>query len=133
MPARLTRPGPPRRGTTRTSLGRSGRPLHFGGKAHHAPAASQTRRPASDRDHPRRRLPDRATMTGPQPLPGRSLQARLTLFYATAIFVAGIVVLAVVTVPLAGIQSAHPRPRQANPRRNPPPAPPPRRPRRRAD
>lgn len=48
-------------------------------------------------------------MTGPQPLPGRSLQARLTLFYATAIFVAGIVVLAVVTVPLAGIQSAHPR------------------------
>jgi signal transduction histidine kinase len=47
-------------------------------------------------------------MTGPQPLPRRSLQARLTLFYATAIFVAGIVVLAVVTVPLAGIQSAHP-------------------------
>jgi signal transduction histidine kinase len=48
-------------------------------------------------------------MTGPQPLPRRSLQARLTLFYATAIFVAGIVVLAVVAVPLAGIQSAHPR------------------------
>jgi signal transduction histidine kinase len=37
------------------------------------------------------------------------LQARLTLFYATAIFAAGIVVLAVVTVPLAGIQSAHSR------------------------
>jgi signal transduction histidine kinase len=47
-------------------------------------------------------------MTGPQPLPRRSLQARLTLFYAAGIFVAGIVVLAVVTVPLAGIQSAHP-------------------------
>jgi signal transduction histidine kinase len=36
------------------------------------------------------------------------LQARLALFYATGIFVAGLVVLAVVTVPLAGIQSAHP-------------------------
>jgi signal transduction histidine kinase len=36
------------------------------------------------------------------------LQARLTLFYATAIFVVGIVVLAVVTVPLVGIQSTTP-------------------------
>src|ERR1022692_3483434 len=109
MPARLTRPGPPRRGTTRTSVGRSSRPLHFRGQAHHPPAASQTRRPGSDRDHPRRRLPDRATMPGPQPIPRRSLQARLTLFYATGIFVAGIVVLAVVTVPLASIQSVTPR------------------------
>jgi signal transduction histidine kinase len=33
------------------------------------------------------------------------LQARLTLFYATGIFLAGIGVLAVVTVPLVGIQS----------------------------
>ena len=48
-------------------------------------------------------------MTGPQPIPRRSLQARLTLFYATGIFVAGIVVLAVVTVPLASIQSVTPR------------------------
>ena len=47
-------------------------------------------------------------MTGPQPLFRRSLQARLTLFYATGIFVAGIVVLAVVTVPLLGIQSTTP-------------------------
>jgi signal transduction histidine kinase len=44
-------------------------------------------------------------MTGPQPLPRRSLQARLTLFYATGIFAAGILVLAVVAVPLADIQS----------------------------
>jgi signal transduction histidine kinase len=48
-------------------------------------------------------------MTGQQPLPRRALQARLTLFYATGIFVAGIVVIAVVTVPLIGIQSARPK------------------------
>lgn len=47
-------------------------------------------------------------MTGPQPLPRRSLQARLTLFYAAGIFAAGIVVLAVATVPLASIQSTAP-------------------------
>jgi signal transduction histidine kinase len=47
-------------------------------------------------------------MTGPQPLPRRSLQARLTLFYATGIFLAGIAVLAIVTVPLVGIQSTTP-------------------------
>ncbi|MEV0644428.1 HAMP domain-containing sensor histidine kinase [Phytomonospora sp. NPDC050363] len=35
----------------------------------------------------------------------RSLQARLTLFYAAGIYGAGIVVLAVVTLPLAGLQS----------------------------
>jgi signal transduction histidine kinase len=44
-------------------------------------------------------------MTDPKPLPRRSLQARLTLFYATGIFVAGIAVLAFVAIPLAGIQS----------------------------
>jgi signal transduction histidine kinase len=48
-------------------------------------------------------------MIDPQPGPRRSLQARLTLFYATGIFAAGIVVLAVVAVPLAGIQSAGPK------------------------
>jgi signal transduction histidine kinase len=48
-------------------------------------------------------------MTGPQPLSRRSLQARLTLFYAAAIFAAGIAVLAFVAVPLASIQSAAPR------------------------
>jgi signal transduction histidine kinase len=47
-------------------------------------------------------------MTDPRPLPRRSLQARLALFYAAGIFVAGIVVLAVVTVPLVGIQSTVP-------------------------
>jgi signal transduction histidine kinase len=36
------------------------------------------------------------------------LQARLTLFYATGIFLAGIAVLAIVTVPLVGIQSTTP-------------------------
>jgi signal transduction histidine kinase len=35
----------------------------------------------------------------------RRLQARLTLFYATSIFLAGVVVLAIVTLPLIGIQS----------------------------
>jgi signal transduction histidine kinase len=48
-------------------------------------------------------------MTGPQARPRRSLQARLTLFYATGIFAAGIAVLAVVAVSLAGIQSAAPK------------------------
>jgi signal transduction histidine kinase len=47
-------------------------------------------------------------MTSAQPLPRRSLQARLAFFYAAGVYVAGIVVLAVVTVPLAGIQSAIP-------------------------
>jgi signal transduction histidine kinase len=44
-------------------------------------------------------------MTSPRPLPRRSLQAKLTLFYATGIFCAGIVVLAIVTLPLVGIQA----------------------------
>jgi signal transduction histidine kinase len=48
-------------------------------------------------------------LTGPPARPRRSLQARLTLFYATGIFAAGVVVLAVVAVPLAGIQSAAPK------------------------
>ncbi|MER5764623.1 HAMP domain-containing sensor histidine kinase [Streptomyces sp. NPDC002082] len=47
-------------------------------------------------------------MTGPRPLPRRSLQARLALFYAAGVFVAGIVVLAIVTLPLVGIQSTTP-------------------------
>jgi signal transduction histidine kinase len=47
-------------------------------------------------------------MTGPQPLPRRSLQARLTLFYATGIFLVGIAVLAVVTIPLVGMRSTIP-------------------------
>jgi signal transduction histidine kinase len=47
-------------------------------------------------------------MTVLQPVPSRSLQARLTLFYAAGVYVAGIVVLAVVILPLAGIQSTVP-------------------------
>jgi signal transduction histidine kinase len=47
-------------------------------------------------------------MTNPQPLPRRSLQARLALFYAAGIYLAGIVVLAILTVPLVGIQSTVP-------------------------
>jgi signal transduction histidine kinase len=39
---------------------------------------------------------------------GRSLQARLTLFYAAGVFLAGIVVLAIVTLPFVGIQSTIP-------------------------
>jgi signal transduction histidine kinase len=44
-------------------------------------------------------------MTGLQPLPRRSLQTRLTLFYATGVFLAGIGVLAVVAAPLVGMRS----------------------------
>lgn len=47
-------------------------------------------------------------MTAPRPLPRRSLQARLALFYAAGIYVVGIVVLAIVTIPLVGIQSTIP-------------------------
>ncbi|MEW9530429.1 sensor histidine kinase [Microbispora sp. NPDC049125] len=47
-------------------------------------------------------------MTDSQPLPGRSLQARLTLFYAMGIFIAGLVVLVIVEVPLAGVKSSTP-------------------------
>jgi signal transduction histidine kinase len=54
------------------------------------------------------------SLNGPHPLPRRSLQARLTLFYATAIFIVGIAVLAFVALPLAGVQSAAPRGRPAS-------------------
>ncbi|MFJ7417012.1 sensor histidine kinase [Streptomyces uncialis] len=47
-------------------------------------------------------------MTGPRPLPGRSLRTRLALFYAAGVFLAGVVVLAVVTLPLVGVQSTVP-------------------------
>ncbi|WP_149262762.1 HAMP domain-containing sensor histidine kinase [Actinomadura sp. K4S16] len=47
-------------------------------------------------------------MSGPEGVPRRSLQVRLAFFYAAGIFVAGIVVLAVATVPLAGVQSTVP-------------------------
>lgn len=39
---------------------------------------------------------------------GRSLQLRLTLFYAAGVFLAGAGVLAIVTIPLAGVQSTTP-------------------------
>jgi signal transduction histidine kinase len=47
-------------------------------------------------------------MTEPRPPSRRSLQSRLALFYAAGIFGAGIVVLAVVTLPLVGIRSTVP-------------------------
>jgi signal transduction histidine kinase len=47
-------------------------------------------------------------VAGARPLPRRSLQARLTIFYAAGFYVAGIVVLAVVAVSVAGLQSDHP-------------------------
>jgi signal transduction histidine kinase len=42
------------------------------------------------------------------PLPQRSLQARLTLFYAMGFYAAGVVVVAMVTLPLLGVQSTVP-------------------------
>jgi signal transduction histidine kinase len=53
-------------------------------------------------------------MTHPQPLVRRSLRARLAFFYAAAIFAAGVVVLVIVDVPLAGIQSTTPVGRPAS-------------------
>jgi signal transduction histidine kinase len=47
-------------------------------------------------------------MTSPQSLPRRSLQGRLALFYAAGIYFAGMVVLAVVALPVTGIQSTVP-------------------------
>ncbi|MBE8520701.1 HAMP domain-containing histidine kinase [Amycolatopsis sp. H6(2020)] len=55
-------------------------------------------------------------MTG-RPAPSRSLRARLTLVYAAGIYLAGVVVLAVVTLPFIGIQSTTPGP--ASPPRSP--------------
>ncbi|GAA2713054.1 sensor histidine kinase [Actinoplanes palleronii] len=47
-------------------------------------------------------------MTNPPLIHRRSLQARLTLFYAAGIYAGGVVVLATVTLPLTGIQSTIP-------------------------
>ena len=47
-------------------------------------------------------------MSSPHQPTRRSLQARLTLFYAAGIFAAGLVVLVVVTMPFASIQSTTP-------------------------
>jgi signal transduction histidine kinase len=47
-------------------------------------------------------------MTGPPQLPRRSLRLRLAISYAAATFAVGVVVLAVVTLPLAGVQSTTP-------------------------
>jgi signal transduction histidine kinase len=47
-------------------------------------------------------------VTDPRPLPRRSLRTRLAFFYAAGVLVAGIVVLVVATVPLAGLQSTVP-------------------------
>ncbi|MDX3196071.1 HAMP domain-containing protein, partial [Streptomyces sp. MN03-5084-2B] len=54
-------------------------------------------------------------MTGLQPAPSRSLRARLALVYAAGIYLAGTVVLAVVTLPFIGIQSTAPGPASAPP------------------
>ncbi|NUP48533.1 MAG: HAMP domain-containing histidine kinase [Catenulispora sp.] len=50
-----------------------------------------------------------AAVAGPAPLRRRSLQTRLALAYATGIYLAGVVVVAIVDVPLAGVQSTTPR------------------------
>ena len=47
-------------------------------------------------------------MTNPQPFSRRSLQTRLALVYAAGVYVAGIVVLAAVTVPLVDARSTVP-------------------------
>ena len=48
-------------------------------------------------------------MTGPQALPKRPLQTRLALAYAAGFYLAGIVVLVIVDVPLAAVQSTKPK------------------------
>ncbi|HZP54852.1 HAMP domain-containing sensor histidine kinase [Actinocrinis sp.] len=48
-------------------------------------------------------------MTGPQPLPRRSLQTRLALAYAAGIYLAGVFVLVLVDVPLLSVQSTKPK------------------------
>ena len=54
-------------------------------------------------------------MTSPRPVTRRSLQARLALGYAVGIYVAGVIVLVIVDVPLTSIQSAVPAHRHASP------------------
>jgi signal transduction histidine kinase len=48
-------------------------------------------------------------MTDPRPLPRRSLQARLAIAYAAAVYLAGIFVLVLVDVPLLSVQSTKPK------------------------
>src|SRR5215831_3141765 len=87
------------RGTARTGMGRSGRPVHQHREDHHRPAAGQAGRPAGDPDRPGKRLPHRRTlMHTPRPRPGpphwlrlprRTARLRLTVLYGAAFVVCG--------------------------------------------
>src|SRR5262249_42381446 len=98
MPAGRERAAGPGRGTARTGMGRSGRPVHHHGEDHHPPAPGQARRPAGDPDRPGKRLPHRRTLMrthglppGPPHwlrLPRRTARLRLTVLYGGAVFLA---------------------------------------------
>src|SRR5215467_12893244 len=99
MPAGRGRPAGPGRGTARTGMGRSGRPVHHHREDHHRPAPGQARRPAGDPDRPGKRLPHRRTlMRIPRPHPGpphrlrlprRTARLRFTFLYGAAFVVCG--------------------------------------------
>src|SRR6516225_5381761 len=94
MPAGRGRAAGPGRGTARTGMGRSGRPVHHHREDHHRPAPVQARRPAGDPDRPGKRLPHRRTlMRTPRPhrlrLPRRTARLRLTILYGAAFVVCG--------------------------------------------
>src|ERR1700729_463751 len=93
MPARRGRTAGPGRGTARTGMGRSGRPVHQHREDHHRQAPGQARRPAGDPDRPGERLPHRRNiMRTPRPrwlrLPRRTARLRLTVRYGGAVFLA---------------------------------------------
>src|SRR6516162_8857837 len=98
MPARGGRTAGPGRGTARTGMGRSGRPVHQHREDHHPPAPGQARRPAGDPDRPGKRLSHRRTLMRthrPHPgpphwlrLPRRTARLRLTVLYGAAVFLA---------------------------------------------
>src|SRR5262245_33879237 len=93
MPAGRGRAAGPGRGTARTGMGRSGRPVYQHREDHHRPAPGQARRPAGDPDRPGKRLPHRRTlMRTHRPhwlrLPRRTARLRLTVLYGGAVFLA---------------------------------------------
>src|SRR5215467_10874634 len=99
MPAGRERAAGPGRGTARTGMGRSGRPVHHHREDHRRPAPGQARRPAGDPDRPGKRLPHRRTlMRTPRPRPGasrrlrlprRTARLRLTVLYGAAFVLCG--------------------------------------------
>src|SRR6266702_7198002 len=118
MPARVRQQGGLCRGTARTSLGRSSRPLHHRVEDNDAPATGQARRSTSHSHRTRRRIPDRRsvmprsrTPASVLRFPRRTLRMQLTLLYAGLFFVSGA---ALLVIPLFRTRNSVPAGPQGN-------------------